>query len=167
MNWIKSTRQWNLLCKMLDFSRQKQISLQPTRRESRRIYTLLLLWGKQFNLNFFWLKIDVGFVHKMTISSYTKSKFEIFCSPIGEVFRARLRQFPALVNCCTIDWFSDWPEEALQSVANRFLADIPDLDASDKVMEGLVCYWIVWNTYKYLLIKVEMYWVIWYGQLGQ
>uniref|UniRef100_A0A0A9YIV3 Dynein heavy chain 1, axonemal n=1 Tax=Lygus hesperus TaxID=30085 RepID=A0A0A9YIV3_LYGHE len=26
-------------------------------------------------------------------------------SPLGEPFRNRLRMFPALVNCCTIDWF--------------------------------------------------------------
>lgn len=26
-------------------------------------------------------------------------------SPIGEAFRARIRMFPSLVNCCTIDWF--------------------------------------------------------------
>lgn len=25
-------------------------------------------------------------------------------SPIGGAFRERLRQFPSLVNCCTIDW---------------------------------------------------------------
>ena len=143
MSWTKSTPQWSLLYRMPDFSRQRQISSQHTRRESRRIYTQLLLWGKQLNLNFFWLKVDVGLVHKITITNHTNSKLETFCSPIGEVFRARLRQFPALVNCCTIDWFSDWPEEALQSVANRFLGDIPDLDASDKVMEGLVCFWIV------------------------
>jgi len=58
---------------------------------------------------------------------------------MGEVFRARLRQFPALVNCCTIDWFSAWPPDALQSVAMRFLSDLPDLDASDQVLNGLVC----------------------------
>ena len=28
--------------------------------------------------------------------------------------------FPALVNCCTIDWFKEWPEEALASVAASF-----------------------------------------------
>ena len=26
-------------------------------------------------------------------------------SPIGDTFRTRLRMFPSLVNCCTIDWF--------------------------------------------------------------
>ena len=62
----------------------------------------------------------------------------ITMSPIGEVFRARLRQFPALVNCCTIDWFSAWPPEALKSVAMHFLNDIPDLDCDDTVMDGLV-----------------------------
>ena len=62
----------------------------------------------------------------------------MMCSPIGEVFRARLRQFPALVSCCTIDWFSEWPAEALRSVAVRFLNDIPDLDSDERTMEGLV-----------------------------
>lgn len=40
-------------------------------------------------------------------------------SPIGEAFRDRLRKFPSLVNCCTIDWFSGWPMEALRSVAGE------------------------------------------------
>lgn len=31
-------------------------------------------------------------------------------SPIGDSFRNRLRMFPSLVNCCTIDWFSGWPQ---------------------------------------------------------
>jgi dynein heavy chain, axonemal len=42
-------------------------------------------------------------------------------SPIGEDFKRRLRMFPSLVNCCTIDWFLPWPKEALQSVAEFFL----------------------------------------------
>ncbi|XP_054472107.1 dynein axonemal heavy chain 1 [Anoplopoma fimbria] len=58
-------------------------------------------------------------------------------SPIGEVFRARLRQFPSLVTCCTIDWFSAWPEEALQAVAMSFLNELPELEASTTVMRGL------------------------------
>lgn len=41
-------------------------------------------------------------------------------SPLGEDFRRRLRMFPALVNCCTIDWFREWPLDALRSVARHF-----------------------------------------------
>ncbi|CAM4703272.1 unnamed protein product [Lepidochelys kempii] len=59
-------------------------------------------------------------------------------SPIGEVFRARLRQFPSLVNCCTIDWFNEWPAEALQCVASSFLQEIPDLEATSEVIDGMI-----------------------------
>ena len=64
----------------------------------------------------------------------------ICMSPIGEVFRARLRMFPALINCCTIDWFSEWPDEALESVAKTFLNEIPGLDEGqvDGIVDGLV-----------------------------
>lgn len=52
-------------------------------------------------------------------------------SPIGEAFRSRLRMFPSLINCCTIDWFTDWPEEALVSVARGQLTeDDLNIDAS-------------------------------------
>ncbi|ORZ39485.1 dynein heavy chain and region D6 of dynein motor-domain-containing protein [Catenaria anguillulae PL171] len=50
-------------------------------------------------------------------------------SPIGDAFRNRLRMFPSLVNCCTIDWFQKWPDDALQVVANKFLEDM-ELDQS-------------------------------------
>jgi len=48
-------------------------------------------------------------------------------SPVGNNLRVRCRQFPSLINCCTIDWFLQWPTSALNSVANRFLAglDLP------------------------------------------
>jgi dynein heavy chain len=45
-------------------------------------------------------------------------------SPVGESFRSRARRFPALVNCTVIDWFHPWPEDALLSVASKFLLDI-------------------------------------------
>jgi len=48
----------------------------------------------------------------------------IAMSPLGEVFRTRLLKFPSLVNCCTCDWFSNWPEEALLSVATGFVIDL-------------------------------------------
>ncbi|CAH8612512.1 unnamed protein product [Heterobilharzia americana] len=62
----------------------------------------------------------------------------ITMSPIGEIFRARLRQFPALVNCCTIDWFSEWPTEALESVALRMLENMPDLVVDEETIKSLV-----------------------------
>ena len=30
--------------------------------------------------------------------------------------------FPGLVNCTTIDWFTEWPADALYEVASRQLA---------------------------------------------
>lgn len=50
-------------------------------------------------------------------------------SPIGEAFRNRLRQYPSLINCTTIDWFHEWPTEALLEVGNKFLMDV-DLTAA-------------------------------------
>jgi dynein heavy chain, axonemal len=53
----------------------------------------------------------------------------ILCfSPIGSSFRTRLRLYPSLVNCCTIDWYDVWPENALEMVAERYIMDvnIPD-----------------------------------------
>lgn len=52
-------------------------------------------------------------------------------SPIGDAFRARCRQYPSLVNCCTIDWYNEWPEEALYSVANRFLSQEEGLNVEE------------------------------------
>merc|ERR1711915_918284 len=60
-------------------------------------------------------------------------------SPIGEIFRARLRQFPSLVTCCTIDWFTEWPKEALTSVAKDKLGELTTLvaDDVDKLIESM------------------------------
>ncbi|XP_073391166.1 uncharacterized protein [Physcomitrium patens] len=45
-------------------------------------------------------------------------------SPIGDAFRSRCRQFPSLINCTTIDWFNEWPKEALLSVSSYFLESV-------------------------------------------
>ncbi|KAG6586851.1 Dynein heavy chain [Phytophthora cinnamomi] len=45
-------------------------------------------------------------------------------SPVGSALRVRCRAFPSLINCCTIDWYMNWPREALQSVADRLLASV-------------------------------------------
>ncbi|CAJ1371943.1 unnamed protein product [Effrenium voratum] len=56
-------------------------------------------------------------------------------SPIGDAFRRRVRMFPAIVNCCTIDWFMEWPQEALRSVATHFLQKV---DLAQDVFSGVV-----------------------------
>ncbi len=43
-------------------------------------------------------------------------------SPVGDSLRVRCRNFPSLINCCTIDWFMAWPRDALLSVAQRMLS---------------------------------------------
>jgi len=56
-------------------------------------------------------------------------------SPVGDKFRIRARQFPALTACTTIDWFHPWPHEALIQVAQRFLIDIPNMEP--EIKEGI------------------------------
>ncbi|XP_027968229.1 dynein heavy chain 17, axonemal [Eumetopias jubatus] len=59
----------------------------------------------------------------------------ILCfSPVGSILRVRARKFPAIVNCTAINWFHEWPEDALVSVSARFLEETegihPEVKAS-------------------------------------
>lgn len=55
----------------------------------------------------------------------------ILCfSPVGSTLRVRARRFPAVVNCTAIDWFHEWPEDALVSVSSRFLEETGDIEVS-------------------------------------
>ncbi|XP_040289656.1 dynein heavy chain 11, axonemal [Bufo bufo] len=57
----------------------------------------------------------------------------ILCfSPVGSTLRVRARKFPAIVNCTAIDWFHEWPQEALQSVSRRFIQDTESIEADVK-----------------------------------
>eukprot|EP00831_Metopus_contortus_P058317 TRINITY_DN5048_c0_g1_i1.p1 TRINITY_DN5048_c0_g1~~TRINITY_DN5048_c0_g1_i1.p1 ORF type:complete len:850 (+),score=167.87 TRINITY_DN5048_c0_g1_i1:122-2671(+) len=60
-----------------------------------------------------------------TQSTWVRKNIHIILamSPVGEAFRTRLRQFPSLVNCCTIDWFTEWPNEALTGVARGAMSE--------------------------------------------
>ncbi|KAF4749662.1 hypothetical protein FOZ63_016697, partial [Perkinsus olseni] len=71
--------------------------------------------GKQDSRDVIWSH----FVHLVRESLHIVLAF----SPVGEAFRARCRQFPSLINCCTIDWFMPWPKDALYSVAERNYKD--------------------------------------------
>ncbi|XP_014668470.1 PREDICTED: LOW QUALITY PROTEIN: dynein beta chain, ciliary-like [Priapulus caudatus] len=45
-------------------------------------------------------------------------------SPVGVTLRVRARKFPAIVNSTAINWFHEWPQEALMSVSMRFVGEI-------------------------------------------
>lgn len=64
------------------------------------------------------------------IRSVRRNLKVVLCfSPVGSSLRSRCRKFPAIVNCTMIDWFAEWPEEALTSVATRFISTsdlVPD-----------------------------------------
>lgn len=46
-------------------------------------------------------------------------------SPAGDSLRVRARKFPSLIDCCTINWFDSWSDEALVSVAEKTLSMMP------------------------------------------
>lgn len=48
-------------------------------------------------------------------------KVVLCMSPVGSTLRDRARMFPGVINCTSIDWFHDWPEDALISVSRSFL----------------------------------------------
>eukprot|EP00118_Oscarella_pearsei_P018868 m.196512 g.196512 ORF g.196512 m.196512 type:complete len:4008 (+) comp39530_c1_seq1:67-12090(+) len=75
-------------------------------------------------------------LHSMFVDRVRDQLHVVLCmSPIGDAFRNRLRKFPSLVNCCTIDWFQSWPDDALEVVAKRFLEDV---ELADKERDGCV-----------------------------
>jgi dynein heavy chain len=56
-------------------------------------------------------------------------------SPVGDSFRNRAKKFPAIINSTVIDWFHAWPEDALLSVAAKFLADVEI--ATPEIRDGI------------------------------
>lgn len=54
-------------------------------------------------------------------------------SPVGSTLRVRSRKFPAIINCTQINWFHEWPQEALVSVALRFIGELPVLPVSENM----------------------------------
>ncbi|KAJ7315905.1 hypothetical protein JRQ81_002067 [Phrynocephalus forsythii] len=62
----------------------------------------------------------------------------ILCfSPVGSTLRVRARKFPAVVNCTAIDWFHEWPEDALVSVSARFLEETEGIEPGVKTSISL------------------------------
>ncbi|EGR31243.1 hypothetical protein IMG5_115030 [Ichthyophthirius multifiliis] len=58
-------------------------------------------------------------------------------SPVGNALRVRMRMFPSIINCCTIDWLNPWPEEALFTVADMFLQNLEFEGMTKEVKKSL------------------------------
>ncbi|KAF2980505.1 hypothetical protein EK904_000039, partial [Melospiza melodia maxima] len=70
---------------------------------------------------------------KLFIDKVRRQLKVVLCfSPVGSTLRVRARRFPAVVNCTAIDWFHEWPEDALVSVSSRFLEETPDIEPEVK-----------------------------------
>ncbi|XP_057356823.1 dynein axonemal heavy chain 9 isoform X5 [Manis pentadactyla] len=59
-------------------------------------------------------------------------KVTLCFSPVGNKLRVRSRKFPAIVNCTAIDWFHEWPQQALESVSLRFLQSTESIEPKVK-----------------------------------
>ncbi|XP_064007233.1 dynein axonemal heavy chain 9-like isoform X1 [Pogoniulus pusillus] len=59
-------------------------------------------------------------------------KVALCFSPVGSKLRVRSRRFPAIISCVAMDWFQDWPREALESVSLRFLQETEAMEDSVK-----------------------------------
>ncbi|NXL59531.1 DYH17 protein, partial [Chordeiles acutipennis] len=71
---------------------------------------------------------------KLFIEKVRRQLKVILCfSPVGSTLRVRARRFPAIVSCTAIDWFHEWPEDALVSVSSRFLEETGDIEPEVKV----------------------------------
>eukprot|EP00658_Telonema_sp_P-2_P017409 TRINITY_DN16762_c0_g1_i7.p1 TRINITY_DN16762_c0_g1~~TRINITY_DN16762_c0_g1_i7.p1 ORF type:complete len:1536 (+),score=415.75 TRINITY_DN16762_c0_g1_i7:265-4872(+) len=81
-------------------------------------------------------------IYQYFVSRCRDALHVILCmSPIGAPFRDRLRMFPSLVNCMTIDWYTAWPEDALLSVAKRIVArvDLGGGASSSEQLKERIC----------------------------
>ena len=67
--------------------------------------------------------------------------------------------YPAFVNCTTIDWFSEWPQDALLEVAEKYLESMELGD--EEVRTKLIFKHDLFFSLKLLFLPVESRRSIW------
>jgi len=78
-------------------------------------------------------------------------------SPVGDDFRNRSKKFPALINNTVIDWFHPWPQEALLSVADKFLenTEMPSDEVRKSIVEFMPFSFNIVNQFSEKIKEVE------------
>ena len=73
-----------------------------------------------------------------TFISQTREFLHIFfcTSPVGDTLRLRFRKFPSLINCSTLNWFVNWPKEALISCCSKLYSQL--YQYPDNIKDSLV-----------------------------
>ncbi|CAI2733353.1 unnamed protein product [Schistosoma spindalis] len=75
-------------------------------------------------------------IYEFFINRIKNNLHIVLClSPIGDNFRIKCRMFPSLINCCTMNWFIEWPKDALYHVAKYILSQIDFI--SDEMKESI------------------------------
>ena len=101
-------------------------NLFPTEEKEKLSASIVSLFSKD--------NLDSAGGYRRFIERVRSNLHIVMCmSPIGESLRIRCRQFPALVDCCTIDWYNAWPDEALYAVALSLVKEINDIDQDEVV----------------------------------
>ena len=59
------------------------------------------------------------------LSCVRESVTIILCfSPLGNLLRETLHEYSGIASCCTIDWYEEWPLDALSAMAHKLFDGI-------------------------------------------
>ncbi|GIY61832.1 dynein heavy chain 2, axonemal, partial [Caerostris darwini] len=90
--------------------------------------------------------------HKILIKNIQCNLHIIFCfNYISPLYKKCFLKYPALYKRCSLDWFDEWPYEALQFTAHKFLKDI-DLKPTNEQRLDVCC-----NILAYMQINALKY----------
>ena len=77
-------------------------------------------------------------------------------SPVNPKLPERVRKFPGIINGCSINYFMEWPKEALVAVSKGFIGKV-SIDCDDEVKEALIEH--VGNVHNIVVASCEEYFV--------